>query len=369
MAVTQKQIAEKLGISVSLVARALLGHTEVAQSTRERVQQAALEMGYSSTSSREARAMAAKRHGKRVKNGVVAILYYLDPELSSQTTMFFDPVMQGMESEAALDGVEVCLCPCPPNALPRFVRERSVDGVIFLTLSQDFVPAIRELNLPVVLFQDRCEIAHSVNTDDRRGTYEATRHLLEMGHRRIAYLGVQNTLGRPNEIRLQGYLDAMHEFGISIPNEWICDNLWASNASNRTERADIVGWTTLLEQNGVEPASNELPFTGLVCYNDPVAMGAIAGIREGGWQVPEDISVIGFDNTPNPNFSPILTSIGYDRSELGRKAIRVLLDAIRKADDNLSDLKFEHAIVKTYLAIGESTAAPKEARELVQSQS
>ena len=191
--------------------------------------------------------------------------------------------------------------------------------------------------------------------------------MLELGHRRIAYLGVRNTLGRPSEIRLHGYMDAMQEFGIAVPDEWICNHLWASDNTERAERADAMGWETLLKQNGVRPESNELPFTGLVCYNDPIAMGAINSIKEQGWQVPEDISVVGFDNTPNANFSPILTSVGYDRSELGRTAIRVLLDAISNTDDNASDLKFQHAIVDTYLAIGESTGAPKEARELVES--
>jgi DNA-binding LacI/PurR family transcriptional regulator len=315
-------------------------------------------MGYNQDDNREARVLANKRYGQRVKNGIVAVMFWLPQGVSVQGMPFFDPILEGMRSEAAGLGLEICLCPSPSGELPRLVRDRNVDGVIAIGYFANDIVAIQKLGMPVVTFQSSCDIGHSVTSDDREGGRQATRHLLELGHRRIAFLGADYHSGLPAELRLQGYQDAMQEYGIEVPPEWICMEL-ASPYSNADctyeESAAGIGWEVLLAQNGATPHDTEMPFTGLVCYNDMIAMGAIGQIRSMGFAVPQQISVTSFDDiSVHYQFEPALTSIDFQREKMGREAIRLLGQVIDENRVGESEDAL-HSVIPTTLVVRQST--------------
>ncbi|RYG68399.1 LacI family transcriptional regulator [bacterium] len=193
---------------------------------------------------------------------------------------------------------------------------------------------LAELDLPVMTLGSHLPGTAGITPDDELGGYEATRHLIELGHRRIAYLGPQ--LNWPSSRRrFEGYQRALSEAHIV-------------NVGAITE-------TTLelpLEPDGREGMIRLLErekFTALVCHNDPIAMGAIRVAQERGIEVPKQLSVTGFDDISQAvDFSPAVTSVGFSSVEMGKAAVRMLLDGVQ-------ELKQE--VFPVELHVRESTAA------------
>ena len=311
---TQKQIAERLGVSRQLVGFALRGEGRMTDEVRGKIVEFARQHGYDPNANREARLMVARRYGKRVACGILAVLFpatFEEQPLSS--VPFFMPFFQGLEDEAISRGVDLALCALRPDALPRLVRENQVDGVICLLTPDEPALRIRELGLPVVSIQYEIAGIPSLTIDDRGGSAEATRHLIALGHRRIAYLGLDNRIGRE---RLAGFREAMRQGGVAILEKLIDVGL-----ERTTVQAGAVAMRRMLERGA------EAGFSAVLCFNDLIAMGAVRALEEDGRRVPVDVSVVGFDDVaPQYGFSPALTSVGFSRREMGRRAVQLLCE-------------------------------------------
>jgi DNA-binding LacI/PurR family transcriptional regulator len=379
MSVTQKELAEKLNVSQSQVARALKGVGRVSEETRLRVEQMARELGYDMTSNSAARVLAGKRHGQTPKNGIIAVMYEAfrtdPPSLGPRAIPFFETILDGFEDEAFELGLDVCMCRARERELPRLVREHKVDAVITLGYRQTHIQRIGELGLPVILFHDRSEQTHNILPDDYDGARQATEHFLGLGHRRIAFINVWNHRRWPVVRRQQGYLDTMHEHGITVPDSWVIEDLWAPDTtanlycSGCGTCSACSGWATLMARNGFDASkgtdsgNKELPFTAVVCYNDAVAMGVITQAQAAGIKVPEDLSVVGFDDISGAyNFTPRITSIDFSRYQLGRETMRLLNQILQEAEEHKGDeasIELHSPVFPVHLNIHEST------RELV----
>lgn len=316
MATTQKQIAQHLGLSQALVAQALRGYPGVAETTRQRIVDTAREMGYSTLDNAAARSLIARRHGNKVTIGAIAILMgdFLDG-LPLQNMPFFNEILQGIHGEASRRGQDVSIHVLRPGNLPRIVTSGNIDGAICIysrTISEDLIN--QQVQIPAVRLGQYVEGEATICPDDRHGTYEATRHLIRLGHRRIAYLGGWLNWRRDmaQKLRYQGYLDALSEAGMS--------------ADPLLTEGELQGPSLSEGQRGaLHLLAKSSSFTALVCSNDPVALGAIEAIKSQGLRVPEDISVTGFDGTPiGYGGSSTLTTIYFDRREMGRRAVEML---------------------------------------------
>lgn len=364
MSATQKQIAEKLNVSRSLVARALGGHVEVAEATRQRIETTAREMGYDRGDNHAARSLVARRYGHNAKSSITAITFPTSRAASPRYLPFFVPFLEGVETEAAALGMEVCLCPLRGGEVPRLIRNRGADGVIALGYSREHVDAIRALNMPQVLFQSRRDALCSVRNDDRDGAYQATRHLLELGHRRIAFLGMMLEHDvEAADWRFAGYRDALLEAGIAPREEWIETSLPLPETTIDApcfgcgSCAACIGWAALMARSGGLDKKGKPVFTALVCHNDPIAMGAIAQARSDGLEVPRDLSVTGFDDVSRQyHFEPALTSIDFPRYDMGRCAVRLLHNALHEAEPEAQD---RHRVFPATLVVRQSTAPPQ----------
>jgi len=356
MSVTQKEIANKLNISRSLVARALKGYDEVSPVTRQRVEEAAREMGYDINSNQAARSLIARRYGQKARTGVIAVAFPPLVSPSPHHMVFFAPLLKGVESEAADSGMEIFTFNVRLGELPRMIREGNVDGVISIGFPPQDVSAIRALGLPVVTYQSVCKDAHSLMAEDRRGAYLTTRHLLELGHRKIAYLGVtlkyQN--GLTDELRFKGYCDALAEFDVPLREEWVNTSLPFPDTSSHKycsgcgKCAACIGWQTLKMQSGADNP----PFTAIVCYHDPIAMGIIEHAKADGINVPQDLSAVGFDDVSHLyHFEPHVTSISFDREEMGHAAMRLL-------QDEPENTSYQHLQFSVKLEVHGSAAKP-----------
>lgn len=333
--VTQKQIAQRVGVTQQLVALALKNSPNVAEATRAKILEVAEELGYNANANRSARALAAARHGTRVKNDIIALIFEAMPDVAPVAMPYFMPLVDGIEIETGERQLDLFLVRNKPASLPWLIRDGWVDGVILLG-SHDSVAEITALDVPVMTLGSRLPGTTGITPADANGTALATHHLIELGHRRIAYLGPQ--LGWPSaRERLQGYTDAMRAAGLPTDAK-----LQEMTLTNVLEDDGQSGMTSLLERG---------EFTALVCHNDAVAMGAIRVAQSRGLSVPGDLSVTGFDDTSAASgFVPAVTSVGFSGLEMGRAAVRMLLD---------EQFNGQHREFPVELRVHQSSAPPR----------
>lgn len=353
---TQRELADRIGVTPVLVSRALSGHPSVAQRTRERIEAAAREYGYGPQSNIEARVMSARRHGKRVHTDVIAVLM---PARSFEGVAlpripFFAPFIEGIEEGAAKLDMDVYLCIPRDGVLPKLIQRNGVDGVISLGMGFEL---LESMGLPAVCFGGPGKFGMGILPENRKGAHLATRHLIELGHRRIACLAFCDAVKtggvyEPAADRTAGYRDALREAGI----DWH-DGLVVGPVLNPAIETGAAAMKRFL-------AEGKNDFTALVCFNDLLAMGAAQTLSEAGWRVPEDVSIVGFDDVAEHYpFEPKLTSVSFDRYAMGVRAVRMIYDARGEADGGAPARSYDE-IFPVELAIRQSSARPPKETKL-----
>lgn len=353
--ISQRDIAKRTGLSLMQVSRVLNDHPSVAQKTRQRVLEVAREIGYESTTNLHARRMAATRHGKRQRTGTIAVLLP-DAAFAIRDSYYFGPILAGIEEEIVARGDEMIMATYPLHAppekgLPRLVREGEVDGVINLNFSDEVLRYLEVRRIPRVSVAQESEYAHSIRPDDARGIGLATKHLLNLGHRKLAYLGLQSTSPVVN-LRQEAFALAVAAAGVEK------DCLVLSGLSELRE--DLLAQQMRLAMQTIFFTKS---YTGLVCYNDAIAMQAVRELEMVGMHVPEDISVTGFDDyTKKVHFHPAITSVAFESEAMGRRAVSLLVEVGEAASAEgepgtlHSPISWRREIVPVILAVRESTA-------------
>ena len=331
MSVSIKDIARRAGVSHSTVSRALADSPLVNPGTKARIQKLAREMGY--TPSAIARAMATHR----TKTMGLVVTTIADP--------FVAGVVRGIE-ETALDyGYNVILCnstgdPEREIAAVQGLREKWVDAVI-VTSSRvgSFYAQLAEIQVPVVLInnQQAGEYSFSVRNDDLHGGQLAGEYLAGLGHHRVAYVaGPEHATS--NRLRLQGCQRILRRTGIEIHAEWIVQGDGLAETGRRAVRPLL---------------HTPHPPTAIFCYNDTTAMGVLLAVKAEGLRVPDDVSILGYDNiAAAPYLDPPLTTIAQAKYTLGQLALQMALDLIQ-GRQNVRDVLLEPT-----LAIRSSCAIP-----------
>ncbi len=328
-----KDIAEAAGVSHSTVSRALKGTGRISPQTRERIRRIAAEMGY--TPSLVARSLVTQR------------THTLGLVVTTISDPFVDRIVDGIEDMATTTGYSVFLCsshadPEREMSIVEMFHRRRVDGVIVLAsrVGHLYSKRLQELGVPIVLINSQAngEYLYSVSADDEGGARRAVRHLLELGHRRIGYIG---SGFRPpsNQRRLAGYRAELEEAGIPFD-----------------PRLVIVPDTRRDLENGRAAIRPLLTAgaTAVFCYNDRTAIGVLSGARDLGIPVPDSLSVVGFDDIEASWYvTPSLTTIHQPRIEMGRKAMQMVLDLL--AGEEVSD-----TLLPCQLIIRDSTSSPSE---------
>lgn len=345
--VTQKQIAVHLGVSQSLVALALNHHPSISETTRLRVETAARELGYDRHNNTAARALAAQRYGTAIRTGQIAVLMgdFLEGH-PLQDLPFFQEILQGIHAEAADEGLDVAIHVLRPGNLPRSVTQGGVDGAISVysrTISNDL--AAQDIQLPLVRLAGYAPEHFAIYPDDRQGIFETTTHLLEMGHRKIAFVGGFNN---PNDVgmqalRVRGFRDAFAAAGLPPDEDLVYGHLPMPGIAEGLKAFQLL-------------RSQGKPFTAVVCAHDIIALGVLEGAAQAGLRVPEDLSVTGFDGTTGTGYggSATLTTVYFDRVAMGRLAVRMLHEIA--SDPTLSP---EHRKMPVRLLARETSAPPE----------
>lgn len=313
MAVTLKDIAEKVGLSVTTVSRALGGHKDVAAETQSYVQAVAAELGYAPN-------LVARRLQKQRTDMLGFIMPTFGPRFSDP---FFSEFIAGIGNEAAVHEYDLVVSTHAPNgederkAYERAARGGWVDGLIVVRTRENDarIQLLCQHNFPFVAFgrTDDDLVFPYVDEDSAAGMRLLVQHFIDLGHRRIGFIRPPDGL-MFSRYRLQGYNETMRDNGLIPQPEWIVE-------SDMTQRGGAEAADQLL--------ALEARPTAIIGGNDLMAIGAINRLQQRGLQVGQDIAVGGFDDIPLAAYvNPALTTIHQPIYDIGRKTCVMLIDII-----------------------------------------
>ena len=325
-------VARLAGVSTATVSRALNGTARIAPDTRAVIDAAVEELGYRPNTI--ARSLVTK------STQTIALLL---PDIANP---FYAELVRGIQQRALATGHTMLLCttegdPEREEEYLTLLRAKQVDGVLVdgLVLPPDRIAHFVREGLPIVCL-DRDVDSTSVplvQVDNRLGARMATEHLLSLGHRRVAHIAGARDLGISEE-RIAGYRDAHGAVGLE-------PDLALLAVGSFTDEGGYEAMRTLL-------ARTEL--TAVFAANDLSAIGVINALVESGRRVPEDVSVVGFDDIRLARFTtPPLTTIAQPALEIAKRATQLLLDLAGGREV----LELRHLLEPT-LVIRRSTAGP-----------
>ncbi len=332
--VTIKDIASKLGLSTSTVSRALKDHPDISPKTRTAVKELAGLLGY-----------RPNRIALNLRNNSTRTIGLIIPEIEHY---FFSAIINGIEEVAYKNDYSVMVFQSNESYKREVINTQAVltnrvDGVLvsFSKETNDFshFQKLIDNEIPVVFFDRTTEElpADQVVADDYQGAFLAVNHLIEKGCKKIAHFAAPQNL-QIGKSRLSGYHDALLKHNIHFRH----DLVFLADTFETAKKAahDIL-------------RKPEAP-DGFFAVNDMSAIAIIKAARELGKRVPEDIKVVGFENSKSAAISePELTTIDQFGFDLGREACLMLLKRL-KEDDN-SDFKPVKKVIKTKLVVRSST--------------
>jgi LacI family transcriptional regulator len=334
---TMKRIAADLGVSITTVSKVLNRHTDIGPATRARVLALVEELGYRPNA--VARSLSLRRTHTL---GVVI------PDLMHS---FFVEVVAGLETIASARGYGLLLCSSTEN--PRkerseleMLRARQVDGIVLASVhgshnSELLQRIAAQVGALVMIDRDdhprvRC---HRVLTDDELVGRIAAEHLLTQGRKAIAHIaGPPITHARRREA---GYLAALRDAGRVPRPEWIA----------RGGFMDADGYQAMQQLLALKPRID-----AVFAANDPAAIGAMQAIWEAGLTVPDDIAVVGAGDIAHGDLLRVpLTTVGWSKEDLGRRAADLIFEQIAGRDE----VTFRRVVIPPHLVVRESCGGGK----------
>lgn len=327
---TINDVADRAGVSYQTVSRVINNQANVAASTRERVLHAIEELNYRPS-------LVAKGLVTR-KSNLIGIVAY--------GTGQFGPaqIVQNVEQASRDRGYEVMLTTLKAfepgvirTAIER-LKQFGVEGLVLLTpLDAHKAVEAAGSDFPFIMIDATRDVnGPSVSIDQFEGARLATEHLVGLGHRLILHLAGPSEWSDA-ELRHQGYLDVLARHGLPVLPRQAGD--WSARSGYAAVLAALEAGET---------------FTAIFSANDQMALGAIAALQSRGLRVPEDISVVGFDDSPESAFfSPPLTTVEQNLEALGRKAVDELTRAIASGQGQPRQYLFQPNLI-----VRASTAAP-----------
>lgn len=306
--ITLKMVAERAGVSVNTVSRAINNKPDINEETKKRILKVAQELGYV----RNDTAVALRTK----KTGTIGVV------IADNRNPFYAEVLNGMEVAAREKNYHIILA----NTQRDYQKEeeainlllaKRVDGLLITPVQDrdDDIKNLIDANIPfVVVGRDFENIeVDAVYNDEVKGGFLATEYLIKKGHKRIALIN-GFLYKSPARGRLEGYKRALKEYGILFDDALV--NVGDIDVKDGYER------TKQLFEKGLD-------FTAIFAYNDMMAFGAMQAIREKGLKIPEDIGLVGYDDIPFSSLiSPALTTIRLKKQNLGVQSVKLLLSRI-----------------------------------------
>lgn len=326
MAITIKDIAALAGVSKTTVSKIINNKDDsISKPTRDKVLKIMKEQNY--VPNKLAQSLVTKR---------TKTIGLLIPDIRNP---FFTDISRGAEDFARKEGYNIIFCSTDEDyereaECVSMLCEKMIDGIIFTpsSITSHEENRYNDLDIPMVLVDKNIELSNAkgiVKVDNKNGTYEATKHLIKQGHKEILYLSgpLKNDISKE---RLQGYIRALEKNNLSVKEENIVEGKyryeWAYNFIKNLE---------------------EIKCTAICCANDLMAIGAIQALREKNFNIPEDISIVGFDDIETAKLiDPSLTTIRQPAYEMGAKASEILISSLKNKDkESVGTIIFKPSLI------------------------
>jgi LacI family transcriptional regulator len=341
---TIKDVARESGFSLSTVSLAINERGYVSTETRGKILKVVQDLSYHPT--RSARGLASKTSGN--------IGFILTEDHFSAAEPFYTKIFLGTEFEARSHHYYILLTTVPdqfvPGAAPRFLLERNVDGIIIAgKVSTKLIEQIEGFGIPVVLvdYEVKRKRFSSVLIDNRGGVRAGVQHLLDLGHRAIAFVG--GDIEHPSIAeRYQGYREMLDEHGLPLVRELVSiDGVEPRVSAGAAAMEKILG-------SGVRP-------TAVMAANDAMAIGCMQCLKQSGIRVPDQMAVIGFDDIDTCAVTePRLTTIRVFKEEMGKLAVQRIVEMISSKSQTVVTT---HVPVELVIRDSTGTAAPVRAND------
>ncbi|WOO37293.1 substrate-binding domain-containing protein [Anaerocolumna sp. AGMB13020] len=308
--VTMKDIAQRLNISTVTVSKALSDKDGVSEELKDRIKKLSEEMGY-----RYNTLAKNMKEGKSYNVGIIVADRFIRDDGDAFYLKMYQSVIKALSKVDYYGIMEIITRDTEKKLLlPNVIQNNKVDGVIILgQMSFDYVSLINSMAIPLVFldFYDELLEIDSVVSDSFYGSFIMTNHLIAQGHKDIAFVG--NILSTSSILdRYLGYYKSLLSNGINLREEWVL--------ADRSEDGSYIN---------IE-FPEKMP-TAFVCNNDGVAYLLINKLKKKGYKVPEDISVVGFDNYIYATLSsPKLTTVEVDIQAMSEQAVEAIISKIER---------------------------------------
>ena len=314
MATTIKEVAEAAGVSPATVSLVLNDRPGVGNDTRERIIELAAKLGYPQRKNKAqiVSRPQAFRFLRIIKHGHI---------INPNHRVFIADYIDGLEREAKTRNYRLEIHThegFDPASILKTIDPASFEGVVVLgtELDEDDMEIFRSAQLPIVFIDTYHPYLgfDFVDMDNESSVYAVVEYLYQAGHRRIGI--VKGSIETRNfRAREKAFLDTMERFGLRFNSKdsFVIDSTFEKGREDMTRQ--LVG-------------HEELP-TALFCVNDIIAYGCAQALKERGCRIPDDVSLVGFDDLPSNGYmEPQLTSVKVSKKNIGRRAIQLLMDRI-----------------------------------------
>ena len=338
---TIRDVASYLGVSVSTVSRYLNNHPDLNEETRRKIEQAIRELDYVPSS--------AARNVSRLSTRTVGLTI---PDIQDS---YFSDNAYGVERYLQDNGYTLIygsLNRSPKRMLDfvQYAREMRFDGLIITPeeWSDELLTLLRKTRIPVVALRRRPPEDSGipyVDADHYAGARQMVDYLAGLGHKSICHIVLNTDIGRE---RMRGYIDAMNDRRLE-PRTILIPDLPANRIMDAIEYGRVAAQQLLRDDSGT---------TAVFASSDPIGIGVLEYARAQGLNVPDNLSICGtgdLEIASLPWFE--MTTVAFERYELGRKAAELLLNMLRKEDSHPKSILFD-----THLVLRRSTAHPKESK-------
>ncbi len=342
--VTIRDVATAAGVAISTVSLYTQGRPGVSEQTGKRIAKAIAELGYVPRQSSQRRQNQQRNNNRSGQGTNLFALLLEEMSLSAFPETLYGAIIKAMETASKQEGYNMILSVIEQEGVPQLVVDGQVDGVVILggcPLNDRVALQLAAQQTPLVLLDTYIGGAaiDAIVPDNEWGGYQAIAHLAELGHRQIAIIEGPAKY-RTLTDRLWGALRAAHDLAIEIPA--------AYRPAPQSNGHHLKGYREMQSLLALPE-----PPTAVFAISDKAAFGAMEAIAEAGLRIPEDISLIGFDNeVRSEHTAPQLTTLHLPKQQLGQLAFTRLLSRIHQPD-----LPPVRTCIPTKLVVRGSTAA------------
>ncbi len=310
--VTMSDIAEIANVSVNTVSRVLNGKGDISRETVEKILKIARELGYVKDMT------ASSLRSKKTK--IVGVI------LEDVNNPFFAELLTGIETAAVKKGYQLLVMNTSVDVKRereaiKTLLERRVEGILITPTEKNFedLEELSKMSFPTVVVGRHVENMKldQIYSDEVKGGYLATKHLLSLGRRNLLFVTDDLRTNSAAKFRYKGFTKALEEERLTLNQDYV----------------QIVSSAPLKESYEVVQriVKMGLMFDGVVCYNDILAIGVMKALRDLGKEIPGDVAVVGYDDIDFARYlEPSLTSVRINKFRMGYEAFKILLERINK---------------------------------------